>query len=466
MEPKKNRLNLLYIALVMLLAVAPLVCMTFARTDATTENRRLAAFPKLTSDGKPNVEFLSGLGKYFEDHFAFRNQIAAVDGKVQSLFGVSSVDTVIRGTDGWLYYTASANDFQGLSGLSARGVENAVYNILLTQRFVESRGGKFLFTVAPNKNSLYPEHMPYYYLRTGLPNNLQAAAGLIDATNMTYADLFSAFRNTEETLYLKRDSHWNNKGAALASDVMLTALGKPHGAWDPAGMRVENKEIGDLGKMVYSVLAAPEENYYDQRERGFAFTSDTEDVEAPLLTTENPAAQGSLVMFRDSFGNTLLPFFAEAFGKAVFSKATPYPVERFMDTYAPDTVILEKVERNFADFAKAPPIFTAPAAEITAAAEPAETGAEVTVGGTNYDADYLCVSGTLGDLEDASAVFALIDGTYYTAFRTTGEDGDNGFMLYLKKGMFNRTAADVTVLAETPGGLKAVCTEEYHFSEE
>ena len=466
MAQKKNKLNILYIALVLLLAAAPFICMTFARTDTSTENRRLAAFPKIVADGKLNVAFFSGLGKYFEDHFAFRNQIVAVDGKVQSLFGVSAVDTVIKGTDGWLYYTASANDFQGLGGLTARGVENAIYNIRLTQQFVESRGGKCLLTVAPNKNSLYPENMPYYYLRTGLPNNMAAAGEKLRSSDIAYADLFAAFNGTQETLYLMRDSHWNNKGAVLAYNVILDALGKAHETYDAAEPRLEKTEIGDLGRMVYSVLASPEENYYYDV-GSFTFTSETDDVEAALLTTENPAADGNLLMFRDSFGNTLLPLMAGAYGTAAFSKATPYPVERYMDTYSPDTVILEKVERNFADFAKAPPIFSAPQATLSdTEAAPADVGAEVTIGKTNYDANYICISGTLGALEDATDVYALIDGVSYSAFRITGDEGDNGFMLYLKKGMFNRTATEVTILVATPGGLKAVCTEEYQFSEE
>ena len=32
------------------------------------------------------------------------------------------------------------------------------------QDYCESRGARFLFTIAPNKSSLYPEHMPARYL--------------------------------------------------------------------------------------------------------------------------------------------------------------------------------------------------------------------------------------------------------------------------------------------------------------
>ena len=33
----------------------------------------------------------------------------------------------------------------------------------LIDSFTRSRGAEFVFTVAPNKNTLYPDKMPYYY---------------------------------------------------------------------------------------------------------------------------------------------------------------------------------------------------------------------------------------------------------------------------------------------------------------
>ena len=37
-------------------------------------------------------------------------------------------------------------------------------NVALMQETVESRGKRFVFSVAPNKNTLFPERMPYYEL--------------------------------------------------------------------------------------------------------------------------------------------------------------------------------------------------------------------------------------------------------------------------------------------------------------
>ncbi len=456
---KKNKLSVIFTVLVLALCAVPLVCMAFAPTKTSTENRRLAAFPAITENGKLNVDFLSGLGAYFEDHFAFKNAAVAVDGQIQSLFGVSAVDTVVKGTDGWLYYTASANDFQGLGVMSGQEAKNAAHNISLMQKYVTDRGAAFVFTVAPNKNSLYSENMPYYYARTGLENNMAKLEPLFKE-NAAYADLFGVFRETDETLYLKRDSHWNNKGALLAANVLLDAAKKEHDAFATVPALRKKDAVGDLGRMAYSVLAAPEWNYSYELPGAFTYT-DTDDVEAAFVATENKAAKGSLLMFRDSFANTLIPVIAESYGKAAFSKALPYPLERLFESEKPDTVIAEKVERNLKDFSRTPPIMRAPGKDLTGKkTEPAETGSTVRIERSLDDSNYWCVSGEIKDVEAFDAVYVQVGEATCEAFTVSTDETDNGFLLYLRAEDVPQATVPVSVIADCGGTLKTVCETE------
>ena len=45
----------------------------------------------------------------------------------------------------------------------------------------------------------------------------------IKKNNITYIDLKNIFLTQEEILYHKGDSHWNNKGAALAHNYLMKA---------------------------------------------------------------------------------------------------------------------------------------------------------------------------------------------------------------------------------------------------
>lgn len=60
-------------------------------------------------------------------------------------------------------------------------------------------------------------------------------------------------------------------------------------------------------------------------------------------------------MYRDSFGNTLLPFFADAYANAYFSRGVPYQLSD-VDTQNADTVVVERAERFLPEMAKNPPV--------------------------------------------------------------------------------------------------------------
>ena len=84
------------------------------------------------------------------------------------------------------------------------------------------------------------------------------------------------------------------------------------------------------------------------------------------IETTSAGTNGNLLMFRDSFGNTLHSLLAESFGHAVFSRATPYDLGA-MDTIQADTVILEIVERNLKNLAEYPFVLPAPQTDLTLA---------------------------------------------------------------------------------------------------
>ena len=436
---KKNIVSILFIALAFCICLTPFLCMTFAKTDATPENRRLAAFPSVKKkDGSLNIGIMSDLGAYFEDHFAFRNQIVAADGTLQSMFGVCASDSVVKGTHDWLYYTSSVPDYQRTNLLSDKAIRNAAHNLKLTQNLLSQRNIAFLVTIAPNKNSLYPSQMPYYLLPGDGDSNADNLSAKLKEVGVNYADLFAAFRETDETLYLKRDSHWNEKGAVLAYDTILSAAGKPHDPYNDVPVFRTKTEVGDLGKMAYSVAAPAEWNDSFDIPFSYSFTSTGSDVEDAYLSTECKEGSGSLLMFRDSFGNTLLPYFAQSYMNCVFSKATPYTVEKYITEEHPDTVIIEKVERNLGDFAFQAPVLAASPMEEPQIAGTTDGGFTVSCVPCLADPELLEITGSVF-ADDYDGVILKIDNACYEAFLISTDETDDGFSLYLPK---SETIAD------------------------
>jgi hypothetical protein len=478
--------NIVYIVICLFVCVLPFAGMTVYRTDTTTENKTLASLPEWTKDGAFNKDFFEELSSYFEDHFAFRQELVSADAEIQSkVFGVSNVDTVMVGEKGWLYYTDTVDNFLGQNTMTERQVYNTVHNLSLLQQYVTENGAKFVFTVAPNKNSLYGENMPYYAsYKASDVKNINLLTPKFAEAGINYVDLYEPFQREDEVLYLKRDSHWNNKGAVLAYDTILDSLMLEHENYETVTAVREEKEYGDLNKMLYPLTAQPEWNYYYQNDSNWSYVSEDENVEAAWIETENSNGEGSLLMFRDSFGNTLLPLMAEQFATASFSKSTPYRIAEYMESSKPDLVIVEKVERNLDEYMTEPPIMPAPEVSLENGDESDEAeasqenvaqtekavSAKITAEEAMEDTDYWKITGEIGNVsvETETPVYIRITSgdveKCYEAFTTTTENSDFGYQLYLKKadlqaaGFSGTETFQVDVIVENQGKMECVET--------
>lgn len=465
----KKRWNIAFVAGCLALCVIPFAGMTIARTDVTTENKTLAKFPALIEDGSINTAILEEMGSYFEDHFALRQQLVTVDAELQSnVFGVSNVDTVIKGTDGWLYYTATLDDFLAQNTMSERSVFNAVHNLALLQQYVTDSGASFLLTIPPNKNSLYGEHMPYYDRKiAGDTKNMTLLTPALEAQQIAYVDLFQVFEKQDEVLYWKRDSHWNQKGALLAYNAMLDAVHWEHETYESTEVLRTKTAYGDLNRMLYPLTAKPEWNYDYSLESGYQYVTETESVEDAWIQTANKGGTGSLLMFRDSFGNTLLPFFASAFTDCYFSKAMPYDIASYLERYNPDVVIVEKVERNVNEFAEDPPIMPGPTVTVPADLEATETNTSVQMESFAGNTAYWTIYGTVDTAHTAPDMVVYVQITdgdsveTFEAFTTTVADSDYGYQLYVPKSFITGDAIQVEILTKTGDTIQSVCSADF-----
>ena len=427
----------IYIIICVAICAFPLVGMIFKPTTETTDNRAMKEFPSLTAkDGKINLKFFDEFEGYFNDHFAFRNEFVFADAKIQSdVFKVSAVDGVIRGSDGWLYYKSTLDDYLGTKEMSGRQLYNLAHNISLIDSYLKSRDKDFVFTVPPNKNTLYGKNMPYYYSHVvQKTHNIEKLIPLLEEKEVPYVDLFEVFEAQGETLYLKRDSHWNNKGALLAYNEIMDGISHPHEDYSDVTANRSMGELGDLNKMLYTFYGEKELNYQYDITFKYSYSDGFQSVEDGFIETTGGKGTGTLLMFRDSFGNTLIPFVADQYENAWFSKGMPHPLEAYLEEYNPDSVIFEKVERNLGDYITMPPIISAPEVEAKVAVDPAvsETNnTNIFIQSLDFDFNYYKIGGEIDEslLSDSSDIIVEVNGKQYHAFQID----DNGYEMYIKK---------------------------------
>lgn len=448
----------IYLTVILGICLIPLIAAGAREDSGGKEDRTLVAIPPVYGQGGLNWNYLGEVGKYFENHFAFRQELITMDSVVRTgIFGVSPVSDVIAGKNGWLYYTATLDDFQHNSAVSDRMLFNIAHNVSLMQQYTESLGKKFLFTVAPNKNSLYGENMPERYsYHIEEKSVMERLKPWLEAEQVQYADLFGLFSSQDEILYYKRDSHWNQKGALLVYNTLLDACGREHETYHDSMMLLTYDYYGDLNRMLFPIGGKPE--MYTEYIGSSVWTyRQGEDVEDTIVVTECGQGSQKLLMYRDSFGNSLIPLMAGEFSQAVFSRKVPYTMTDLV-TYAPDFVILEKVERHLQTLGRIAPVMSAPEVELGDCQTAADNSTQLHV---SKEGSYLKVSGTVDTQYTSvdSRIFAEIEDAagsrIYEAFCIgAGEEGnvsDYGYVLYISEVLLEGDLRGINILTETQG---------------
>lgn len=439
-----------FIIIIIVICILPFAGMIFARTDSTSENKKLSSWPVIKDENGINSHYLEDMGSYFTDHFAFKEYLVALNAKLQgSIFGVSAEDDVIMGSDGWLYYTATLDDYQHKNSVSERMLYNMAHNTKLMQEYTELLGKQYVFTIAPNKNSLYGDNMPnrYKYI-VSEKSDAQRLVPYLEEEGVNYVDLYSLFNSQDEILYYKQDSHWTEKGAVMVYNKLLDYANIDHYDYSDVIPSSANNHIGDLAAMEYASMASAEEElrYIQYEKYVYENGSSVEDV---LINTYNEGGRGNLLMYRDSFGNSLLPYFANEFEKAQFSKVVPYPMTDLVTTEA-DLVIVEKVERHLPTLAEVPPVMAAPLREGFEYNNMSDSLALLSV---NDNGIYYEISGEIlsDDMPDKANIYLVInDGdtsNTYEAFlvgkKADGGYTDKGFKAYISS--LNKLPGDTVV---------------------
>ena len=447
--------KLIYCILFFAICLCPSLGMLVTKQETSSENRQLSEFPSpKTEEGKINVKWLSQAGDYFQEHFAFRNELVTGNALLHGrLLETSTADGVIQGKNDWLYYKDSLDDYLGQDLLSDSSLFNIAHMLSMTQQALEEKGVNFLFTIAPNKNSLYGDNMPYYdKLKVSDQTNRENLESWLKTEKVAYADLYQALMEEDEVLYHARDSHWNNKGAALAADVLMDALGKDHDSYEGESYTVRRDYTGDLDTMLYPLASTADDEIYYDKETTYATVEEIQSNFDPRITTVNPVKEGSLVMYRDSFGNALLPYMADAYANAYFSRGIPYQLMD-VETHSADTVIIERAERFLPEMSQFPPVLTAKEISLTENEElqGSDGAVDVKIKPQGMTAQ---LSGRIkeGLLDTDSRIYLKVNGSVYEAFPMDVKVGenldDNGFCLYLPSELVAADGNDVEILIE------------------
>ena len=427
----KKVFSLIFVAAFLLLSVSLSLGILVAGPSEAGANEVLSKDPVLfDEEGNFNTNILSDISSWVNDHFFLRQElISANNALTATLFQTSGEDSVILGKNGWLFYGSTLDDFTGLNGMTERELYSAAKNIALMAEFCEGQGRDFRFMIAPNKNSLYPQFMPDYGVKAEV-HDAHRLQDLLAKMGVPYIDLFTvigqASTTAVSTLYFAHDSHWNDMGAALAADTINAQFGVRSAYYQNTNFSYPIRYTGDLFDMVYPAMEDSEDSwFYHGPALEFEYTGKATRPDSITLTTASEK-DGSLLVYRDSFGNLLYPFLADSYGAVRFSRSTSYDM-----TMEADHVLVELVERNLPYLITYIPVLESPVRAVQLPEKTEGTAEAALEAKAKAPKGLKLWKGTLPETPDsASAIYVSCDGTVYEAFCLK----DNAFAVYLPEG--------------------------------
>ena len=304
--------------------------LTPSRDFSDQENRYLSQFKAPTPDTLRSGKFMEDFEKYVSDQFPFRDQWIQLKALSERLLGKQENNKVYFGTDGqtlFAHFTAPTR-------------EELEQKVGLVNKLGDNLDVPVYFSLVPDKSYVLSWLLPKNAPKVDYGVTIRNALALC-GDEVTYIDLRSDLTNAGD--FYRTDHHWTTMGAyqgfvklmdgmgvssahdeewvdiKVAEDFYGTTYSASGACWvEPDSIYRMVPEGGVKGNVTVTRYpeGAPIEGglYYPEKlavkDKYAYFLGGNQ----PLCVIQNPdAANGKLLVVRDSYSDCLAPFLAEKF---------------------------------------------------------------------------------------------------------------------------------------------------------
>ena len=321
-----NKNIVVTIAFALLLVLFFLINLLKPDTDISlTERRKLAKFPDITIKKVFDASFSKNFEKYTTDQVINRDEFRSLKSKLEfDLFRKRDNNGIYMYNNSFIKIEYPLNE---MSILNATKKINKIQSNYLSDM-------KCYYSIIPDKN-YFTDKDQYVSMDYGRLQNIMNE-------NIENAEYINIFDCLELSDYYITDIHWKQENLQKVVDKISKAVG----FYDRLAMSCEKKEITefdgiyanelpfDAGQDKISILTndiiqnANVYNYENEKETRIydmekLNSFDKYDIylsgSTPLITITNSNAKvdKELIVFRDSFGSSLIPLFTEAYSKII-----------------------------------------------------------------------------------------------------------------------------------------------------
>lgn len=327
--------KLLYIFIFLLAASFLIHSFTKTKEYSERENRNLAQKPDISWEKITNGTFMSEYEEYVSDQFAFRDICVVFRSAFSSFLGKSESNGVYKSKNGYLI-----QDFKKPDKENMRKQVNAIYDF--TKEYPKFN---HYIAIAPNAVSVLSDKLPKdapVYDQNLYLDELEKELG----SDLKFIDLRKNLTaHKKEYIFYKTDHHWTTLGAWYGYQKIAKEMGLKNGL-------LTKYEVLDVTSAFQGTLSATSgygtytydtiSTYIDKEDKlsTLVYYVEEQDKEPTLYKKEalenrdkyqvflggnhplieidtNANSKKTLLIFKDSYANCVIPFLAHDYKKIV-----------------------------------------------------------------------------------------------------------------------------------------------------
>jgi hypothetical protein len=326
--------SLIFVFLLVLPAVAWLIGLDFV---INADHKKLDP-PRPYGLALFDNEYYLSFNQYFNHSFSLRSPLIFAKSYLDyHIFRTTDATSVHIGKNGWLYSRRSIDDYRKGACSGRADIGQMVLELQALEKIIEASGSRFLFIVAPNKSTVYPEHVGFVPNTAGCNRSrydllLESIAEYPLRSFVRLDEQLRQAKKGDALLYDKISTYWNGLGATAAAETIHQQIfdrrsEKRPADYDSSGII----STGDLYNQLMGFPPLAEEGSFQR-----FVNSDQPDLPTGLL-------------YGDAFVENLLPYVARMFKQLDVIPADRVPSKLHSENLrAYDFILLETAESDLA----------------------------------------------------------------------------------------------------------------------
>ncbi len=360
-------LDVLTILVFVLALSAPTLDLLFRPDEARSvarENRLAAPLPRPPLELASLSKFPRAFEDWYADRLGCRDLLLRAAQELNWLaLRVDPLPLIVRGRDGFDFY---AREFAPAIQRGARPATEA--ELELWRRCLEAQrdrckrlGAEFVFVLAPNKESIYPDKWPATHVVVGPTRLDQLAAWLRQKSDLEFVDLRPALRaerefdrpEEDDFVYYRLGSHFTWRAGLASWNAIAAELNRKFDLVRPlprGDYEIQPSDDGaddTLWDRSYVSDLVRQKRWRSWPRADFGFRLEYDAALRGASSTSSDPTLPTCLFVHDSFGPWMMPFAARSFSTmhAVWTQQMP---RHLIERHRPDVVIQEATERVLA----------------------------------------------------------------------------------------------------------------------